>query len=106
MRHEQLENCIRKIDDIYFELEASEDPVIRSLLIYHTKRARFLTIFNAVSLVVAIGGFITSLLERKLMFHLWLPGIDVQATPTFEILYITEVSRKLFITKIMKWIIA
>lgn len=81
------------MDEAYNDIEKLEDPVTKSITSEYTSRARLLTKFNF-TLGAVVSGFFSVypfFASRGLPYGLWIPGIDIQSTPAYELVYILEV---------------
>lgn len=93
MKHEKFENYFRQIDKIYDEITGLEDPVIKDFVSFYSRWLTILTKANlGVGLFSILGIIVNAFFSKKtLIFHLWIPGVDIMASPTFEIIFVFEV---------------
>ncbi|XP_055543610.1 odorant receptor Or2-like [Wyeomyia smithii] len=87
---EKLEKFLEKISFMYKEMEKSDDHVALGIVSRLTKRARTLSIGNIiVTCTTAVCLIIFPLFSsnRRMLFSMYIPGVNVSASPQYEILY-------------------
>lgn len=93
IKHEKFEDFIRRMDETYDEIDKLDDPVVKTIIMRTTKRARLLTQINF-GLGVMVCGFFAIypfLAGRSLPYGLWIPGLDTLSMPIYAVVYIIEV---------------
>ncbi|XP_055543611.1 odorant receptor Or2-like [Wyeomyia smithii] len=87
---DKFEQFLEKVSFKYKEMEKIEDHVVLGIISRLTKRARTLSIGNlAVSCTTAVCLIISPLFSsnRRMLFSMYIPGVNVSASPQYEILY-------------------
>lgn len=92
---------IVKVDQIYGKLVSLQDSEIKKSVEKHTRYARGLTKLILSGSVVSAGTYyiFPLMLGRILPNPIWIPGINVVASPVYEMLYAVEVCFGILVRK-------